>query len=43
MPLPQIHLGGIIAPDELKGAPDLVIEILSPGPAARDRDIKRRL
>jgi len=34
---------GIIAPDELKGAPDLVVEILSPSTADRDRDIKRRL
>ena len=34
---------GIVAPDELKGAPDLVIEILSPSTAARDRDLKRRL
>jgi Uma2 family endonuclease len=34
---------GIIAPDELKGAPDLVVEILSPSTASRDRDLKRRL
>jgi len=34
---------GIIAPDELKGAPDLVVEILSPSTATRDRDLKRRL
>ncbi|MFW6083934.1 MAG: Uma2 family endonuclease [Gemmatimonadota bacterium] len=34
---------GIVAPDELKGAPDLVVEILSPNTAARDRDLKRRL
>ncbi|MDX1396846.1 MAG: Uma2 family endonuclease [Gemmatimonadota bacterium] len=34
---------GIVAPDELKGAPDLVVEILSPSTAARDRDLKRRL
>jgi len=34
---------GIVAPDELKGAPDLVVEILSPGTAWRDRDLKRRL
>lgn len=33
----------IVAPDELKGAPDLVVEILSPSTAARDRDLKRRL
>jgi len=34
---------GIVAPDELKGAPDLVVEILSPTTADRDRDVKRRL
>lgn len=34
---------GIVAPDELKGAPDLVVEILSPATARRDRDLKRRL
>ncbi len=34
---------GIVAPDELKGAPDLVVEILSPTTAVRDRDLKRRL
>jgi len=34
---------GIVAPDEIKGPPDLVVEILSPGTAARDRDLKRRL
>ena len=34
---------GIVAPDELKGAPDLVVEILSPSTAARDRDLKGRL
>lgn len=34
---------GILAPDELKGAPDLVVEILSPGTAARDRGLKRAL
>jgi Uma2 family endonuclease len=34
---------GIVAPDELKGAPDLVVEILSPNTAVRDRDLKRRL
>lgn len=34
---------GILAPDELKGAPDLVVEILSPSTAQRDRDLKRRL
>lgn len=34
---------GIVAPDELKGAPDLVVEILSASTAARDRDLKRRL
>jgi Uma2 family endonuclease len=34
---------GIVAPDELKGAPDLIVEILSPSTAARERDLKRRL
>jgi Uma2 family endonuclease len=34
---------GIISPDELKGAPDLVVEILSLSTATRDRDLKRRL
>jgi len=33
----------IVAPDELKGTPDLVVEILSPNTATRDRDLKRRL
>ncbi|MFW6084789.1 MAG: Uma2 family endonuclease, partial [Gemmatimonadota bacterium] len=33
----------IVAPDELEGAPDLVVEILSPSTEARDRDLKRRL
>lgn len=33
----------IVAPDEIKGAPDLVVEILSPSTAVRDRDLKRRL
>lgn len=34
---------GIIAEDTLRGAPDLVVEILSPGTAARDRELKRKL
>ena len=34
---------GILAPDELKGAHDLVVEILSPGTAGRDRGVKLRL
>ncbi len=34
---------GIVAPDELKGPPDLVVEIVSPTTAVRDRDLKRRL
>ena len=34
---------GILAPDELRGPPDLVVEILSPSTAARDRDLKRVL
>jgi len=34
---------GILAPDELKGAPDLVVEILSPGTASRDRGVKLTL
>lgn len=34
---------GIIAPDELKGAPDLVVEILSPTTASRDTGLKRVL
>lgn len=33
----------IVAPDELKGAPDLLVEIVSPSTAVRDRDLKRRL
>lgn len=33
----------IIQEDWLRGAPDLVIEILSPSTAARDRTIKRKL
>ena len=33
----------IVAPDELKGAPDLVVEILSPTTAGRDTDLKRLL
>ncbi len=34
---------GIVAPDELKGAPDLVVEILSPSTAGRDTGLKRAL
>ncbi len=34
----SIRTGG-----EIRGAPDLVIEILSPGTAARDRGIKKRI
>jgi len=34
---------GIVAPDELKGAPDLVVEILSPATAGRDTGLKRLL
>ncbi len=34
----------ILVPEGVRGAPDLVIEVLSPGPtAARDRGIKRHL
>lgn len=33
----------IITKDEVRGAPDIVIEILSPATAARDRGLKRRL
>jgi Uma2 family endonuclease len=33
----------IVGEDWLRGAPDLVIEILSPGTAARDRNIKLKL
>jgi Uma2 family endonuclease len=33
----------IIGEDWLRGAPDLVIEILSPGTATRDRNLKRKL
>ena len=33
----------IVAPEGLRGAPDLVVEVLSPRTAARDRDVKRRL
>jgi len=34
---------GIVAPEGLRGAPDLVVEILSPTTAARDTGVKRRL
>ncbi len=34
---------GIVADDWLRGAPDLVVEILSPTTASRDRGIKLRL
>lgn len=34
---------GIVGDDWLRGAPDLVIEILSPSTAARDRGLKRKL
>ena len=34
---------GIVGDDWIRGAPDLVIEILSPSTASRDRAIKRRL
>ena len=34
---------GIVAPDWIRGAPDLVVEILSPSSSSRDRGIKRRL
>lgn len=33
----------IMKPEGVNGAPDMVVEILSPGTAARDRGIKRRL
>lgn len=34
---------GILAPDQLRGAPDLVVEILSPATASRDTGVKRVL
>ena len=34
---------GIIAEANISGAPDLVVEVLSPGTADRDRDLKLRL
>jgi len=34
---------GIIAEEEIRGAPDLVIEIISPGTADRDRHYKKTL
>ena len=33
----------IVTPDDIKGAPDLVVEILSPSTASRDRTFKRAL
>ena len=33
----------MVGDDWIRGAPDLVIEILSPGTAERDRDLKRKL
>ena len=35
--------GGIVAEDWIRGAPDLVVEILSPATADRDRGLKRDL
>ncbi len=34
---------GIIAREEIRGAPDLVIEVLSPSTAQRDRTLKKKL
>ena len=34
---------GIVAEDEIRGAPDLVVEILSPTTGERDRGLKREL
>lgn len=34
---------GIVAPEGVRGAPDLVVEVLSPATAKRDKGIKRHL
>jgi Uma2 family endonuclease len=34
---------GIIAREEIRGAPDLVVEVLSPSTAQRDRTLKKKL
>lgn len=39
----SIKRSGILAEDWIKGAPDLVVEILSPTTEARDRGLKREL